>query len=88
MIRILIVGGIVPTVYNSDQDFESKYQITYSDYGDLPAKDECMYNYNSTIFDFLTKKYGNSWKREIRKDAYGLNDWKKRKKKTPHNKGS
>jgi hypothetical protein len=88
-IKILIVGGIAPTIYTTDKDFEEKYQIIYSDYGDLPAKDECMYNYNSKVFDYLTEKYGKSWKREIRKDVYGLKKWKKnKKKKTPHNKGS
>jgi len=82
-IIILIVGGIAPTIYTTDNDFEKKYQITYTDYGDLAAKDECMLNYNFKIFDYLKEKYGKSWKREIRKDVYGLKEWKK--KKTPHN---
>lgn len=76
-IKILIVGGIAPTIFTTDKNFEEKYQITYTDYGDLPAKDECMYNYNAKVFDYLTEKYGKSWKREIRKDVYGLKKWKK-----------
>ena len=85
-IKILIVGGIAPTIFTTDKNFEEKYQITYYDFGDLPAKEACMYNYNAIVFDYLTEKYGNSWKREIRKDVYGLKKWQKnKKKKTPHN---
>ena len=76
-IKIFIVGGIAPTIYTTDENFEEKYQITFSDYGDLPAKDECMYNYNSKVFDYLTEKYGKKWQKEIRKDVYGLKKWKK-----------
>jgi hypothetical protein len=80
-INLLIVGGITPVVYPSDQTFEEKYQVTYSDYGDLAAKGECMFNYNSKVFDYLTKKYGKTWRKEVRKDVYGLKEWKKRKRK-------
>ena len=79
-IKLLIVGGISPTMYSTDIDFENKYQVTYYDYGDLAANSECMFNYNSKIFNFLTEKYGNRWKKEIRKDVYGFKEWKKKKK--------
>jgi len=80
-INLLIVGGIAPAVYPSDQTFEEKYQVTYYDYGDLAAKGECMFNYNSKVFDYLTEKYGKTWRKEVRKDVYGLKEWKKRKRK-------
>ncbi len=83
-IKILIVGGIAPTIYTTDKDFEKKYQVKYSDYGDLAGKAECMYNYNAKVFDYLTEKYGNKWKKEVRKDVYGLKEWKKNKKKKRH----
>ena len=78
-IKLLIVGGIAPAIYPTDQDFEKKYQVTYYDYGDLAAKGECMFNYNTRVFDYLTEIYGKSWKKEIRKDVYGLKRWKKNK---------
>lgn len=77
-INLLIVGGIAPAVNPSDQVFEMKYQVSYYDYGDLAAKGECMFNYNSKVFDYLTENYGNTWRKEVRKDAYGLREWKKR----------
>ena len=79
-IKIFIVGGIAPAIFTTDKDFEKKYQVTYSDYGDLPASDECILNYNSTIFNYLTENFGKNWKKEIRKDVYGLKKWEKNKK--------
>lgn len=78
-IQLLIVGGIAPSVYPSDQVFELKYQVLYYDYGDLAAKGECMFIYNSKVFDYLTENYGNTWRKEVRKDVYGLKEWKKKK---------
>lgn len=83
--KILIVGGIAPTIYSTDNDFETKYQITYSDYGDLSANDECMYNYNSKVFDYLTEKYGKKWSKEVRSDVYGLKQWNKQKNRKHQN---
>jgi hypothetical protein len=79
-IILIIVGGISPTVYATDIEFENKYSLTYYDYGDLPASRECMLIYNFRIFEYLTEKFGKSWQKEIRKDVYGLKDWRKNKK--------
>jgi len=85
-IKIFIIGGIAPAVYSTDLDFEKKYQVSYYDFGDLAAKGECIFNYNAKVFEYLIEKYGKIWKREIRKDVYGLKKWKKKKKKKkPHN---
>jgi hypothetical protein len=73
-ILILIESGINPIEYSTDKYFEKKYKITFFDYGDLPATPECMLNYNKRIFDYLTEKYGSSWRKEIRKDVYGFNE--------------
>jgi len=77
-IKLFIVGGIAPVFCLTDPDFEKKYQVSYHDYGDLPAKEDCMYNYNSRVFEYLSKKYGKSWKKEIREDVFGLKEWNRK----------
>ena len=70
---ILLQGGIAPVVYNTDNIFESKYQISFNDFGCVAGdRQECLIAYNKTIFDYLDKTYGKKWRREIRKDAIGL----------------
>ena len=81
-VSILIVGGIAPSEYESDEHFEKKYEIKYFDYGCISADRECMLIYNFRVFDFLSAKFGKSWKKEIRKDVYGLKDWKKYKRRS------
>ena len=85
-IKILLAGGIAPIVYSTDKQFEEKYQIEFHEYGDLSAKYECMKIYNFEVFRYLTEKYGKSWRREIRKDAFGLKEWKKWNRKNRKNK--
>jgi hypothetical protein len=79
-IMLILDGGIGPKVYSTDIEFENKYSLTYYDYGDLPASRECMLIYNFRIFDYLTEKNGKSWQKEIRKDVYGLKDWRKKRR--------
>ena len=76
-IKVLIVGGIGPIEYTTDKYFEDKYEIVFYDYGDLPAKYDCMKYYNFEIFEYLTDKYGKKWRKEIRKDVFALKEWKK-----------
>lgn len=75
-IMVFLVGGIGPVEYTTDKHFENKYEISFEDYGDLPAEHDCMKNYNFLIFAYLNEKYGNQWVREIRKDVYALKEWK------------
>ncbi len=80
-VKVLIVGGIGPIEYTTDEYFEDKYQIVFYDYGDLPAKYDCMKYYNFEIFEYLTDQYGKKWRKEIRKDVFALKEWKKTKRK-------
>lgn len=70
--RLLIIGGIVPTIYPDQHLFESKYGVKYDDYGDTPPPQECVEQYNREIFEYLDKKFGKSWRKEVRKDVVGL----------------
>jgi hypothetical protein len=71
---ILLQGG-APVVYTADKTFESKYKISFNDFGCVAAdRQECLSVYNKTVFDYLDKTYGKKWRKEIRKDAIGLRD--------------
>ena len=52
--------------------FEKKYNIEYYDFGCTPPNEECVIQYNKTIFANLDKKYGRKWRKEVRKDVIGL----------------
>lgn len=72
---ILLQGGIVSVIKIADRDFEKKYKIPFRDLGCVvPDKIECLIAYNKTIFEYLDKINGKEWRKEIRKDAIGLND--------------
>lgn len=71
--RLLIIGGIAPTIHLDQHLFEEKYGIKYDDYGDVPPPSECLEQYNREIFNYLDKKYGKSWRNEVREDVDGLN---------------
>jgi len=70
--KLLLVGSIAPIVYNNQDKFEKKYNIRYYDFGCTPPNEECVIQYNKTIFADLDKKYGKKWRKEVRKDVIGL----------------
>jgi hypothetical protein len=75
--KLLIYGGISPIIYANQIAFETKYNISYFDFGDTGPSLECARSYNFEIFRYLTEKSGNSWMKEIRKDVVGFDDWKR-----------
>ena len=78
-IFLFLQGGIAPMVYTTDNAFENKYGIYFHDFGCVSPDYNCIIKYNSKVFDYLNKTYGNKWKREIRKDVIGLKEWNKKK---------
>nr|WP_320023221.1 hypothetical protein [uncultured Draconibacterium sp.] len=78
--RLLLVGGIAPTVYQDQNKFEKKYNIQYFDFGDVTPAHECIVQYNERVFKYLDKKYGKSWKKEVRTDVIGFKKYKKTKR--------
>ena len=78
-IFLFLQGGIAPVRYNTDKQFEKKYNLHYYEQGCIGNK--CSENYNYIIFDYLLKTYGKKWMKEIRKDALGFQEWKKTYKK-------
>lgn len=56
---------------NKDKEFQAKYQIEF-------LSQEYIYDgtdekaYNQVVFDYLDKKFGNTWRFELREDAIGF----------------
>ena len=75
-IRILFPGGFggMPDFDNQkDIDFQKKYSVDFFSQGCIRmGEDENEEEYNLTIFKYLDKKFGKSWRSEIRSDAIGL----------------
>jgi len=70
--RLLLISGIAPYVSFEDSKFAKKYGIFFQDFGDTPPAETCVKQYNSTVFDFLDKKFGKKWREEVRDDVVGL----------------
>ena len=75
-IFIYLKSGWGPMVFKADKDFETKYDIQFNEEGCTGSGFSIYYNY--IIYDFLFDKYGKSWTKEIRSDALGLKEWKKK----------
>ena len=76
---IFLQSGIAPVVYTTDSVFEDKFKVFYCEQGCVGPDYELMKEYNYVIFKCLTDTYGKKWRREIRKDAIGLRQWKRKK---------
>jgi hypothetical protein len=76
-IFLFLQGGIEPIVYSTDKKFEKKYGIYFQDFGCISPNYKCIIKYNYKVFDYLTMKYGEKWKKEIREDVIGLKEWNK-----------
>lgn len=70
--RLLLISGIAPWISQEDGKFAKKYGIQFQDFGDTPPAEECVKQYNKTIFEFLDNKFGRNWRKEVRDDVIGL----------------
>ena len=69
---LLLSGGIAPVSTPKDDYFEKKYTVKYHDFGDAPQNVKCSAAYNKVVIAFLDKKFGKSWRRDVRTDVIGL----------------
>lgn len=76
-IFLFLQGGISPVEYTTDKNFENKYGIYFFDFGCISAPEKCTIEYNTRVFDYLTRKFGKEWMNKIRKDVIGFKEWKK-----------
>lgn len=79
-IFLFLASVINPVTHEEDEIFEKKHQIYYKDFGCVAPSYECMIQYNQRVFEFLNKKFGNKWQKEIRKDVVGFKEWRKNKR--------
>jgi hypothetical protein len=72
---VLFQSGGAVTANSNDISFQKKYKVFFQDFGCIAGDwNECMIEYNKTIFNYLDKTYGKKWRREIRNDAIGFTD--------------
>lgn len=73
-ITIYLRGGIVSVIKDEDLLFQKKYNINYHDSGCVAVGDFDYYKmYNHQVFAYLSKNFGEDWKRELNANAFGLN---------------
>lgn len=75
---LLLMDGIAPTIISTDPEFEKRHGIYFYEYGCTGPDKEIIIAYNEIIFNFLSKKYGKKWLKEVRQDVIGLKNWKKK----------
>lgn len=72
--KLLLFGGFFPVYVPGQENFEKKYNVKYYDFVDaVEDSDECLEIYNKRIFKYLDEKYGDEWRKEVRKDVLFLN---------------
>jgi hypothetical protein len=68
--KLLLFGSIAPVANSkADSRFEKKFDVQYYDFGDSPPIQECMKIYNERIFELMDEKFGESWRKKVRKDV-------------------
>ncbi len=71
-VKLLLIGGVAPTVIQGQEKFEQQYGLQYHDYGCMPPEADSVKAYNKTIFRYLDATYGKQWRKQVRKDVPGL----------------
>lgn len=71
--NFLLQGGIAPVAYIGQEKFKEKFGVDYEDFGCIAhCSNSQMEEYNTVIMDYLTAKFGNEWRKHIRKDVPGV----------------
>ncbi|MEQ8908958.1 MAG: carboxypeptidase-like regulatory domain-containing protein [Vicingaceae bacterium] len=72
-ISLLLLGGIVTrAITDEDSKFEEKYKVNFLSRGCIRLGEDNEAEYNKVMFEYLDKKYGKKWRKEVRKDVIGL----------------
>jgi len=72
-ITIYLRGGIVSVIKDADLLFQKKYDVNYHDSGCVAMGDFDYYKmYNHQVFAYLSKKFGEDWKKELNANAFGM----------------
>ncbi|MBO9672167.1 MAG: hypothetical protein J7577_01890 [Sphingobacteriaceae bacterium] len=71
-LKFLIQGGIASIYVKGQERFEQKYGVEYYDLGCVGPSDITVKDYNKVIANFMDRKYGKRWRKEVRKDVRGI----------------
>lgn len=72
-ITLYLQGGIVSVIKKEDQVFQEKYGVRYYDSGCVATKDFEYYEmYNHHVFAYLSRKFGDDWKKELNASTFGI----------------
>ncbi|MCF7567284.1 carboxypeptidase-like regulatory domain-containing protein [Sabulilitoribacter arenilitoris] len=71
-IQFLLSGGIAPVIYSSDKNFTLKYGVSFYEFGCEAISNESLKKYNAVIAEYLDKKIGKKWRKEVRDDIIGI----------------
>ena len=71
-VKFLLRGGIVSTYRKGQDVFEKKYRLRYYDFGCVMPSNLSIDDYNKIVAGYLDKKFGLSWRNEVRKDIVGI----------------
>jgi CarboxypepD_reg-like domain len=72
-VKLFLPGGYAGSAeLPLDSTFEKKYQLNFVSLGCVRSPDDDFDQYNKNIFRYLDKKYGKSWRKEIRRDVIGF----------------
>lgn len=71
---------MVSSAAPSDKEFQEKYKIKYHDFGCvIPENMDYYREYNLLVLQYLKKKHGTKWEKDIRKNILGWEKWKLKK---------
>ena len=73
---LLLQSGIAPAVYPGDSIFCERFNVAYWEEGCAGPGLVFMRAYNARVFEYLQQKYGNTWRKSVRRDVVGLKQWK------------
>jgi hypothetical protein len=71
---LMVFNAFSPPLTKKDRAFQKKYRLTYHGYGDgcTGIAMDCIDTYNSAVAQYLDKKYGKRWRREVNSGVSGL----------------
>ena len=75
--NLMLQGSIAPVIYPGKREkFKAKYGIGWRDFGCVvECSERQMVKVNTAIMDYLTGRFGNEWKKDIRPDIPGIDKY-------------
>lgn len=74
---LLLMGGIEPTIIDTDPQFEKENGIYFYEFGCTGPENDIIIAYNKVVFEHLNSTKGKKWIKEVRNDVIGFKEWKR-----------